>query len=85
MIEDGEEMPILHSIDELKANTEHAGSFADAALVTVLPIDLPSRAVRVTITMEESLLKRLNTAAENKGFTRSGFIAEAVRQQLRGS
>ncbi|SMC92148.1 type II toxin-antitoxin system HicB family antitoxin [Rhizobium sp. RU36D] len=50
----------------------------------LLPVDRPGRSVKVTITMEEHLLQRLNTAAERQGYTRSGFIADAVRRKLAG-
>lgn len=48
-------------------------------LVDIAVDDTP---VRVNISLGERLLRRLDTAAEAKGMTRSGFIAQAVRVSL---
>jgi len=48
-------------------------------LVDVTVEDTP---VRVNISLGERLLQRLDAAAEAKGMTRSGFIAQAVRGSL---
>ncbi len=84
MLADGEDLPQLRSLDSLKKDETLAEDFAEAELVTLLPVDMPGRSVKVTITMEEHLLQRLNTAAERQGYTRSGFIADAVRRKLAG-
>ena len=52
-------------------------------VATVLvPVELPGRAVRVNITLNEGLLARLDKAAGAEGETRSGYIAQAVRERL---
>jgi predicted RNase H-like HicB family nuclease len=84
MLADGEVLPQFRSLDSLKKDETLAEDFAEAELVTLLPVDMPGRSVKVTITMEEHLLQRLNTAAERQGYTRSGFIADAVRRKLAG-
>lgn len=84
MLQDGEELPEFRSLEALRADPHFADDFADAELITLLSVDIPGRAVKVTITMEEHLLHRLNKAAERQGYTRSGFIAEAVRRKLAG-
>jgi len=48
-------------------------------LVDVVVEDTP---VRVNISLGERLVERLDAAAEAKGMTRSGFIAQAVRVAL---
>jgi hypothetical protein len=45
-------------------------------------MEIPGRAVRVSITMDEGLLARLDKAAGAEGETRSGYIAQAVRERL---
>lgn len=42
----------------------------------------PAHSVRLNITMDEALLKRVDAVAERQGFTRSGFLASAVRRCL---
>lgn len=78
MVEDGEPMPMMRTGADL-LGSERA---RDAAVVAV-PVDLPGKAVRVNITMDEHLLAALDRAAGASGATRSGKIAEAVRAALR--
>ena len=59
-----------------------AGVVAGEVLV---PVDLPGRSVRKTITMDEGLLGKIDRAARASGSTRSGFLAEAARAWLRAS
>jgi predicted RNase H-like HicB family nuclease len=52
-------------------------------VATVLvPVEIPGRAVRVNITLDEGLLARLDKAAGAEGETRSGYIARAVRERM---
>ena len=39
-------------------------------------------AVRLNVSMAQPLLRRLDAAARSAGLTRSGFIAQAVREKL---
>ncbi len=48
----------------------------------LVPVKLPGRAIRISITMEKGLLSRLDTLAAASGDTRSGYIAEAVRERM---
>ena len=82
MDEDGAAMPVLRTIDVLRSDAEY--DFETAELVSVISVDLPGKAVRVQITLEESLLARLDRAANNAGSTRSGYIAETVKRRLAG-
>jgi predicted RNase H-like HicB family nuclease len=83
MIEIGEALPKVRDIAEIKADPEFAEDFTDA-LVTVVDADLPAKAVRVNISIDERLLERIDRAAESTGETRSGFIAAAARERLTG-
>ena len=48
----------------------------------LVPVKLPGRAMRISITMDKGLLGRLDTMAAANGDTRSGYIAEAVRERM---
>lgn len=48
----------------------------------MVPVDVPGRAVRVNITMDEGLLANVDRAAQTEGSTRSGFLAQAARERL---
>lgn len=42
----------------------------------------PQRAVKIAVSIEEGLLHNLDRAAERRGYTRSGFLAEAARRLI---
>jgi predicted RNase H-like HicB family nuclease/predicted transcriptional regulator len=48
----------------------------------LVDVEVEDTPVRVNISMGEQLLKKLDAAAEASGSTRSGFIAQAVRERL---
>jgi predicted RNase H-like HicB family nuclease len=56
-----------------------AGRIERAVLV---PVKIPGRAIRISITMDKGLLGRLDAMAAASGDTRSGYIAEAVRRRM---
>jgi hypothetical protein len=49
----------------------------------MIPVEMPGRIVRVNLTMNEALLARVDAAASARGMSRSGYVAEAVRDRLR--
>lgn len=49
----------------------------------LVPIEMPGRSVRTNITLDEGLLARLDAAATRDGMSRSGYIAQAIRERLR--
>lgn len=81
MTEVGEILPKIRDIAEIKADPEYAEDFVDA-LVAVVDAEVPARAVRVNISIDERLLDRIDRAAQATGETRSGFIAAAARERL---
>jgi predicted RNase H-like HicB family nuclease len=81
MAEDGLELPRPRSFDEMRHDPEFREA-AEGAMIALIPYDAPSRAVRVNITIEESLLARADRAAQARGATRSGFIADVLRREL---
>jgi predicted RNase H-like HicB family nuclease len=50
----------------------------------LVPVEIPGRAVRINISLDEGLLARLDRAAAARGETRSGLIARAVRDAISG-
>ncbi|RZJ42069.1 MAG: HicB family protein [Brevundimonas sp.] len=75
MIEDGDILPppsVLEAIPHDPEVTEIGRLLVDAEIE-----DAP---VRVNISIGAGLLKRVDTAAQVRGMTRSGLLAEAARQ-----
>lgn len=66
-------VPMPSWVDEAGMATRH-----DALLVK----EVPGRSIRVNITMDGALVERLDAAARREGTTRSGYLAEAVRERL---
>lgn len=83
MIEDGDAMPVLRSLAELRKDREFRAAAKDAALV-MIPFEMPGRAVRLNISMDEHLLDAVDRAAQAAGQSRSAFLAEAARKRVRG-
>ena len=48
----------------------------------LVDVSVEDRPIRVNVSLGERLVQRLDAAAESRGMTRSGFIAQAVRVSL---
>jgi predicted RNase H-like HicB family nuclease len=81
MIEDGEPLPSPRSHADLRADPDFAGDAQDAIL-TLVHVELPGKAVRVNVSIEETLLDQIDRAARSRGETRSAFLAAAARSRL---
>lgn len=81
LAEAGEAVPDASDVGAaLPAWLEGGGKITAEVLV---PVELPGRAVRANITVDEALLRRIDGAAQATGSTRSGFLAEAARDWFR--
>lgn len=81
MVADGEELPPPSAPGTVPDWLDTAESEIVAHLL--VPVELPGRSVRVNITFDEGLLQRVDRAASQHGFTRSGLLAEAARNWLK--
>ncbi|BDA85646.1 HicB family protein [Aureimonas sp. SA4125] len=82
MVEETRSMPVLRTLDVLQADPAFAEDFGDAAAVALVDVDLPGRSVRLNISMDETLVDRIDRRARALGETRSGFLASAARERL---
>lgn len=82
IVEDGDALPRIRTLDEIKADATFAEDFADAVSVAVIEADLPGRSVRLNISLDERLVERIDKRAREMGESRSGFLAAAARQRL---
>jgi predicted RNase H-like HicB family nuclease len=80
LAEDGP-LPVPRTLAALRKDKNFRRDAKDA-LVALVPYAPPTRAVRVNITLDESLLERVDRTAESLGETRSGFLAAAARKRL---
>ena len=82
MVEDAADLPEPSAPDApLPAWLARGGQGEVARLL--VGADVPSRAVRVNVTMEETLLRRMDAAVAAEGASRSGYVMQAVRDRLR--
>ncbi len=81
LVEDGDEIPRVRTPDELRGDPAFRAD-STGAMVALVQVELPGRAVRVNISMEEGLLRRIDRAAEATGESRSAFLAQAAKARL---
>lgn len=81
MVEDGEELPLLRSLAQLRADPEFSADFASATIAAI-DVELPRRAVRVNISIDEGLLERIDRAARAAGQSRSAYLVEAAKRRI---
>ena len=74
-------LPQPRTLSQLQSDPNFINDSKDAMLVLV-PYEPPARAVRINMTVEESLLARIDRAAEVAGETRSRYFATAARLRM---
>ncbi|HZF52438.1 MAG TPA: type II toxin-antitoxin system HicB family antitoxin [Polyangiaceae bacterium] len=78
MVEDGERLPQPTPVDVVITRKEAKG-----AIPALLPRpSVPSASVRINISVDASLLTKIDEAASAEGMTRSGWIAAKAREAL---
>lgn len=80
LVQDGP-LPVPRTLADLRKDKDFRAD-SKGAMIALVPYAPPSRATRINITMDESLLLRVDEAAERIGETRSGFLAAAARKRL---
>lgn len=74
LAERGEEWPVPTRVEQVQLKPPQFTLLVD--------VEVEDTPVRVNISIGEQLLKKLDAAAEAGGSTRSGFIAQAIRERL---
>lgn len=86
MLEDGDPIPKPRAFGDILRELEAAGDDdVRNRRVLVRDIALPepkARSLRVNITLDEVLLRRIDDKANAEGMTRSAFLAEAARRRI---
>jgi len=76
MLEEGDTLP--PAIED-GASPAFDTSEYDAPYALLVPVEIPGRAVRVNVSLDERLLGRLDEIARRSGNTRSGLLARGAR------
>lgn len=82
MIEDGDPLPCLRELDEIKTDATFAEDMEEAVAVVALDLELPGKVVRVDVSLDEGLLTRIDRRAAELDETRNGFLAAAAKARL---
>jgi predicted RNase H-like HicB family nuclease len=80
LLDAGEKIPAPHGVESHSANPDYAGMIW--ALVSVDLSSLSGKAKRLNISLPERVLRRIDSAAEKNGETRSGFIARIALEAV---
>jgi predicted RNase H-like HicB family nuclease len=82
MVDERFVIPEIRELDAIRASSEFAVDFADASLIAAVDVELPGRASRLNISMDEHLVARIDKRARELGESRSGFLAAAAKSRL---
>jgi len=77
MVADGDELPEPSPPEAIKPDPE-----VKEVARAMVPVDVPGKTVRVNISVDENLLRDIDRAANEQGYTRSGFLAAAARRLI---
>ncbi len=84
IITEGRELPQVRSLSRLAEDPVFRAD-STGLMIALVPYMPGTREVRLKITLDESLVARIDRAAETVGETRSGYLADAARQRLAGN
>lgn len=77
MLEDGEAIPEPTPLEAVERDPE-----VDEFARILVRAELPGRAVRVNMSIEEGLLAAIDATAQRMGKSRSAFVADAARTAI---
>lgn len=76
LLESGHPVPRPRSLSEIAFEEGEMGR-------ALIPVDIPGKSVKVTLSIDEAVLARADRAAKALGESRSGFFASAVLKRVR--
>jgi predicted RNase H-like HicB family nuclease len=79
LVEDGHVLPPSRNSREIEHDPE-----VKEYLRAAIPIDVPGRSTKISLSIDEALLRRADRAANTAGMSRSGFFAAAVTDKIAG-
>jgi len=81
MVADGDPLPVLRTLEQMRGDPDFIADSRGAA-IAVVQVDLPGKAVRVNVSIDEHLLDAIDRAARAAGQSRSAFLADAARARI---
>jgi predicted RNase H-like HicB family nuclease len=79
MIEDGENIPTPSKLENIMDDPD----YADAAAILIVSVsEVKPRSVRVNITVQEDILRKIDKVAKKRGMSRSSFLVHAAQNAI---
>jgi predicted RNase H-like HicB family nuclease len=79
MIEDGENIPAPSKLEDIMDDPD----YADAAAILIVSVsEVKPRSVRVNITVQEDILRKIDKVAKKRGMSRSSFLVHAAQNAI---
>lgn len=78
MIEDGDPIPEPSSLDAVMSDPDYADG---VAFLVAVPEPRP-RSKRINVTIQETLLHKIDAEADYRGLSRSAFLAAAAQEAI---
>jgi predicted RNase H-like HicB family nuclease len=80
-IDDGNPIPKPGTLEKFQKNPEYSDAHA-WAVVEINPAELPTKAVRVDITVQEQVLGKIDRFVKKSGTNRSNFLVDAALEKM---
>jgi hypothetical protein len=78
LVADGEAAPEPSSLEEIMKDAQNK----DGVAVLIAAPAAEVKSVRINVTMPADVLDQIDRYAEQEGFTRSGFLAQAAKKAM---
>lgn len=79
MLEDRETIPVPSKLEEIMDQPDYSDA---TAIIVISAPEIKPRSVRVNITIPQDILQQIDTAAKQKGMSRSSFLTRAAQSSL---
>ncbi|UYN96325.1 MAG: type II toxin-antitoxin system HicB family antitoxin [Enhydrobacter sp.] len=78
LVEDGHPVPEAREFDQIETDPE-----VEEVGRALIPVEVPGKSIKISLSIDEALLKRVDRAANEQGLTRSAYFASALNTRLR--
>ena len=79
MLEDGENIPVPSKLEDIMDDPDYSDS---VAVLIVSVSGAKPRSVRVNITVQEDMLRKIDTVAKKRVLSRSSFLVHAAQNAI---
>lgn len=80
-----QEHPLSRQVNEIASDPLVAQDLASGSYLVAVPlVTAKNRSVRVNLSLDKGIVDAIDAAARLRGLSRSGFVAEAAQNEIRG-